>query len=41
MAITWSAQYATNQTEIDEHHQTIIKQLNTLHEQMKQGKGAA
>ena len=39
MAITWSNQYATSVPEIDEHHKTIITQLNTLHDQMKQGKG--
>jgi hemerythrin len=39
MAMTWTSQYATSVPEIDEHHQTIITQLNTLHDQMKQGKG--
>ncbi len=38
MAFTWSAQYETNISKVDEQHQTIINQINQLLEQMKVGK---
>jgi hemerythrin len=38
MAFTWSAQYETNISKVDEQHQTIINQINQLLELMKLGK---
>ena len=39
MPLAWTDKFSTSVKEIDEHHQTIIQQLNHLQEQMAQGKG--